>query len=78
MIELSWADKRSLNSIVSDLQRAYFDSVYRVTRAALEPVVAAISDAVRDAVTEAVRDGIDDAIPPMGVIGDFIFGRRGK
>lgn len=69
-------------SIVKDIQRAYYGVVYDVTKAALEPVVAAVHDVVRDSVCRAIRDGIKDAVTPTDRITDlvsgFIFGRKKK
>lgn len=78
MIDLNWAERRPLNNIALKIQRAYYDFVYRMTRAALEPVVAAISDVIRESVAEGVKDGIADALTPTDIIGDFFFGRRRK
>ena len=65
-------------NIIANIQRAYSDSVYRITKAALEPVVAAISDVIRESVAEAVKEGVKDALTPADFLGDFIFGRRRK
>lgn len=63
-------------SIAHNIHRAYYDSTYRVTKAILEPVVAAISDVLRESVSEALKDGIRDAVTSTDFIGDLIFGRR--
>ncbi len=61
---------------IATIKRAYYDSVYRITKAALEPVVAATSDVIRESVSVAVRDGVRDAVSSTDFIGDLIFGRR--
>lgn len=67
-----------MDTIANNIKRAYYDSVYRVTKAALEPVVAAISDVLRDSVSEALKDGIHDAVSSTDFVGDLIFGWRKK
>ena len=76
MIDLNWAERRPLNNIALKTKRAYYDLVYRITRAALEPVVAAISDVIRESVAEGVKNGIAEALTPTDIFGDFFFGRR--
>ena len=61
---------------IATIERAYHGSVYRITKAALEPVVAATSDVIRESVSEAVREGVRDALSPADFIGDLISGRR--
>lgn len=70
--------REALDSIVTNLQRTYYDSVYRATRVILEPVVVAIGDVLRESVAEALKDGIRDAVTSTDFIGDLIFGRRRK
>jgi hypothetical protein len=67
-----------MDDIVKSIQRAYYDAVYGVTKAALEPVVAATNDVLREAVCEAFRQGMRDAFSPTERIGDFLFGRKRK
>lgn len=67
-----------MDSIASKAKRAYYDSVYGVTKAILEPVVAAISDVLQETVSEALKEGIRDAFKPTEVFGDLFFGRRRK
>lgn len=66
------------SDIVAQIKRAYYDSVYRITKAALEPVVAATSDVIKEVVTEAVRDGVKDAFSSTDFIVDLLFGRWKK
>ena len=68
--------RETLTEHIATIKRAYYDSVYRVTKAALEPVVAATSDVIREYVSEAVREGVKDALSPADFIGDLISGRR--
>lgn len=65
-----------IGDIASQIQRAYYGPVYRISKAALEPVVAAISDVIRESVAEAVKDGIRDAVMSTDFIGDILFGRK--
>ena len=64
--------------IVSKLHKAYSDTLYGFTKAALRPVVVAIYDVVHEAVHRAIRDGIQDAISPAGLfdLGPLLWGRR--
>jgi hypothetical protein len=68
--------REALMENIATIERAYYDSVYRITKAALEPVVAATSDVIRDSVSEAVREGVRDALSPADFIGDLFSGRR--
>jgi hypothetical protein len=68
----------AFDNIAHQIQRAYSDSVYRITKAVLAPVVAAIRDVLTEAVTEAFQQGIRDALSPTELIGEFLFGRRRK
>ena len=61
---------------IATFKRAYYDLVYQITKAALEPVVAATSDVIQEAVSVAVRDGVKDAVSSTDFVGDLIFGRR--
>jgi len=67
--------REALMEHIATIERAYYGSVYRITKAALEPVVAATSDVIRESVSEAVRDGVRDAFSSTNLIGDLIFGR---
>lgn len=67
-----------IGDIASFIYRAYYDPVYRVSKAALEPVVAAISDVIRESVANAVKDGISEAVSSPDFIKDLFFGRRQK
>lgn len=64
--------------VAHNIKRAYYDTVYGVTKAVLEPVVAATSDVLRESVSEALKDGIRDAVTSTDFFGDLIFGRRKK
>jgi hypothetical protein len=68
--------REALMENIAIIERAYYGSVYRITKAALEPVVAATSDVIRESVSVAVREGVKDALSPTDFIGDLIFGRR--
>ena len=68
--------REALTENIATIKRAYYDSVYGITKAALEPVVAATSDVIRESVSEAVRDGVKDAFSSTDFIGDLVFGRR--
>jgi len=70
--------REALDGIAINIQRTYYDSVYRATRVVLEPVVVAIGDVLRESVAEALKDGIRDAVSSTDFIGDLIFGRRRK
>lgn len=74
MIELKVAGDH-LNELGIRLHRAYFDAVYRVTRAILEPVVAATSEAIQESFTSALREGIKEALDPAELVGYFL-GRK--
>lgn len=64
------------DDIAAQIYGAYYGPVYRVSKAALEPVVAAISDVIRESVAEAVKDGVRDAVSSTDFIGELFFGRR--
>jgi hypothetical protein len=68
--------REALMENIAIIERAYYGSVYRITKAALEPVVAATGDVIRESVSVAVREGVKDALSPTDFIGDLIFGRR--
>lgn len=68
--------REALENIAVNLQRTYYDSVYRATKVILEPVVVAIGDVLRESVAEALKDGIRDAVSSTDFIGDLLFGRR--
>jgi hypothetical protein len=68
--------RERLTESIAIIERAYYDSVYRITKAALEPVVAATSDVIQESVSVAVREGVRDAFSSTDFIGDLIFGRR--
>lgn len=68
--------QRPVDDIASFIYRAYYDPVYRVSKAALEPVVAAISDVIRESVANAVKDGISEAVSSPDFIKDMLFGRK--
>jgi ABC-type transporter lipoprotein component MlaA len=67
-----------IDDIASFINRAYYDPVYRISKAALEPVVAAFSDVIRESVAEAVKDGIRDAITSTDFITELFFRRKSK
>lgn len=67
--------REAILNIVANIERAYYGSVYRITKAALEPVVAATSDVIKETVTEAVKDGVKDAVSSTDFISDLLFGR---
>ena len=67
-----------MDNIVSTVKRAYYDSAYGVTKAILEPVVAAISDVLQETVSEALKEGIREAFKPTDILSDLVFGRRRK
>jgi hypothetical protein len=70
--------REALKYSIDKIERAYFDSVYRITKAILEPVVAATSDVIKESVAEAVKEGVREAFTPTEFIGDLIFGRARK
>jgi hypothetical protein len=70
--------REALQYSIDKIERAYFDSVYRITKAILEPVVAATSDVIKESVAEAVKEGVREAFTPTEFIGDLIFGRARK
>ena len=47
--------------MASKLKRAYYEFMYELTKAALEPVVAAFNDVLLEALSRSVRAGIRDA-----------------
>lgn len=67
-----------MDNIATNLKRAYYDSVYRATKVALGPVVAAISDVLRESVYVAFKEGISDAVSSTDFFGELIFGKRRK
>lgn len=64
--------------VAHKLHRAYYDSVYRISKAALEPVVDAISDVIRESVADSVKDGIREAITTTDFIGELFLNRWRK
>lgn len=70
--------REALDNIASRAKRAYYDSVYGVTKAILEPVVAATSDVLQETVSQALKEGIRDAFKPTDMLGELFFGRRKK
>jgi hypothetical protein len=68
--------REAFQSGITYIHRAYRGFVYEVTKASLEPVVAATSDVIREAVAQAVREGVKDAFTPANVFGDLFFNRR--
>jgi len=61
---------------IAKIERAYYGSVYRITKAALKPVVAATSDVIQEYISVAVKDGVKDALSSTDLIGELFFGRR--
>jgi molybdopterin-guanine dinucleotide biosynthesis protein A len=70
--------REALKYSIEKIERAYFDTVYRATKAILEPVVAATSDVIKESVTEAIKEGVREAFTPTEFLGDLIFGRARK
>lgn len=60
--------------IALNIKRAYHGVVYNISKAALEPVVAAFSDVVQDHVRQAVIDGVKDAMSPTDRLADALSG----
>lgn len=48
--------------VATPFRRAYYEFAYGLTKAALEPVVAALCDVLVDAFSRSVRDGVQDAV----------------
>lgn len=58
-----------MKDIGSNLYRAYYDTIYGVTKAVLAPVVDAYTDVFQEAVAAAFRDS---AIKPAQTIGNVV------
>jgi hypothetical protein len=59
---------------MDDFKRAYYDAAYGITKAALAPVV----DAITDSVSEAVQRGTREALLNLGPSGFLDLLRKKK
>lgn len=58
------------------LHRAYYDSVHRVTKAILRPVMDASSEVISESISRSVERAIREAIDPVQIAADFFMGRK--
>lgn len=58
------------------IYRAYYDTAYGVTKAAFQPVVAAISDTISENFSSVVEETVDEAIGPLSGVVEFLFGKK--
>ncbi len=54
-----------------NIYRVYYDTTYKVTKTALQPVVAAFTDTFSEAITSAVEEGINNAVRKNPTVGFF-------
>lgn len=53
--------------VKTEINRAYYDSIYGVTKAILSPVTDALSDSLADSIKRAVREGISESVSEINV-----------
>lgn len=63
-----WPSKVDLK----DIERAYYNAVYRVTKAILSPV----TDAISDSIGEGISRGIKQSVPNISDLWDLIFRKK--
>ena len=64
-----------LRKHLSFVYQAYSESVSRITRATVTPIIESLADALTESISQSVRRGIQDALDPRALLGTLTKGK---
>ena len=54
---------------------AYSESIYRISKATVTPIIESFADALTESISQSVRRGIQDALDPRSLLGTLTKGK---